>query len=122
MPPSRTAPTLRGKPGRVVGLDREPQSVAGPVGRLELAPGILRRKRPSGSSFPMPMTEFVVAGHADVGHEGGAARQDAVVGGRRMGMGADHEAGAAVGEIAHRLLLAGRLAMHVDDDGVGAAS
>ena len=27
--------------------------------------------------------------------------------------------GAAVAEMAHRLLLAGRLAMHVDDDGVG---
>ena len=48
-------------------------------------------------------------------------RQDAVVGGRRMGVGADHEAGAAVAEMAHRLLLAGRLAVHVDDDGVGAA-
>jgi hypothetical protein len=38
-----------------------------------------------------------------------------------MGVGADHEAGAAVAEKAHRLLLAGRLAMHVDDDGVGAS-
>ena len=68
----------------------------------------------------MPMTEFEIAGHADVRHEGGAPRQDAMVGGRRVGMGADHEAGAAVDEKAHRLLLAGRLAMHVEDDGVGA--
>ena len=36
-----------------------------------------------------------------------------------MGVGADHEAGAAVAEIAHRLLLAGGLAVEVDDDGVG---
>ena len=36
-----------------------------------------------------------------------------------MGMGADHEAGAAVAEKADALLLAGRLAMEVDDDGVG---
>ena len=48
------------------------------------------------------------------------AWQDAVVGGRHVGVGADHEARAAVGEVTHRLLLAGRLAMHVDDDGVGA--
>ena len=45
--------------------------------------------------------------------------QDAVIGGRHMGVRADHEAGAAVAEMAHRLLLAGRLAMHVDHDGVG---
>ena len=42
-----------------------------------------------------------------------------MVGGRRMRVRADHEAGAAVAEITHRLLFAGRLAMHVDDDGVG---
>ena len=76
----------------------------------------------SGSSLPMPMTRIVVAGHADVGDEGGAAGEDLVVGGRHMGVRADHEAGAAVAEMAHRLLLAGRLAMHVDDDGVGAAA
>ena len=44
-----------------------------------------------------------------------------MVGGRRMGVGADHEAGAAVAEVAHALLLAGRLAMDVDDDRVGVA-
>ena len=36
-----------------------------------------------------------------------------------MGVGADHEARAAVAEMAERLLLAGRLGMDVDDDGVG---
>ena len=36
-----------------------------------------------------------------------------------MRVGADHQAHAAVAEKAHRLLLAGRFAMHVDDDGVG---
>src|SRR3954468_9390469 len=35
-----------------------------------------------------------------------------------MGVGADDEAGAAVAEEADALLLAGRLAMEVDDDGV----
>ena len=46
-------------------------------------------------------------------------RQDPVVGGRHMGVGADDEAGAAVDEMAERLLLAGRLGMDVDDDGIG---
>src|SRR6266545_1920938 len=38
-----------------------------------------------------------------------------------MGMGADHEARAAIAEVTHRLLLAGRLAMDVDHDRVGVA-
>ena len=63
---------------------------------------------------------IVVAGHADVAHEGGAAGKHAQVRGRAMGMGADHEADAAVAEIAHRLLLARRLGVQVDEDGVGA--
>ena len=37
-----------------------------------------------------------------------------------MGVRADHEARPAVAEKAHRLLFAGRLAMEIDDDGVGA--
>ena len=36
-----------------------------------------------------------------------------------MGVGADHQRGAAVAEVAQRHLLAGRLGMDVDDDGVG---
>ena len=90
-----------------------------------------RRLEPRGRDFAQEAVErlvlvhaddgIVVAGHADVGDEGGAARQDLMVGGRRMRMGADHEARAAVAEMAHRLLLAGRLAMEVDDDGVGRA-
>ena len=35
-------------------------------------------------------------------------------------MGADHQADAAIDEKAHRLFLTGRLAMHVEHDGVGA--
>ena len=62
---------------------------------------------------------IVVAGHADVGDVGGAARQDLVVGGRHVGVAADHERSAAVGEVAERRLLAGRLGMDVDHDRVG---
>src|SRR5262245_61552346 len=44
-----------------------------------------------------------------------------MVRGRRMRVRADHEAGAAVEEMPHRLLLAGRLGMHVDDRSVASA-
>ena len=47
---------------------------------------------------------------------GGAAGQDPVIGGRHMGVGAHHQAGPAVEMMAHGLLLAGRLRVHVDDD------
>ena len=36
-----------------------------------------------------------------------------------MGVGANHQRGATIAEMAHGHLLGGRLAMHVDDDGVG---
>ena len=65
------------------------------------------------------MIEIVIAGHAGVGHVGGAAGKDLVVGGRHMGVGADHEAGAAVAEKSDGLLFAGRLAVEIDHDGVG---
>src|SRR6478735_1716830 len=42
-----------------------------------------------------------------------------MIGGRHMRVGADDEAGAAVAEEADALLLAARLAMDVDDDGIG---
>ena len=64
------------------------------------------------------MIEFVIAGHAGIGHVGGAAGQDLVIGGRHMGVGADHEAGAAVAEEADALLLAGRLAVEIHHDGI----
>lgn len=40
-----------------------------------------------------------------------------VVGGRYVGVRADDQAGAAAEVVAHGLLLAGRLGVHVDDDG-----
>ena len=46
-------------------------------------------------------------------------REDLVIGGRHMGVGADHEAGAAVAEKSDALLLAGRLAVEIDHDGIG---
>ena len=49
---------------------------------------------------------IVIAGHAGVGHVGGAAGEDLVVGGRHMGVGADDETGAAVAEKSDALLFA----------------
>src|SRR2546421_698882 len=43
-----------------------------------------------------------------------------MIGGRRVGVRADYEARPAIADGAHRLLLAGRLAMHVKQDDVGA--
>ena len=42
-----------------------------------------------------------------------------MIGGRHMGVGADDQARAAVEIMAHGLLLAGRLRMHVDDHRIG---
>ena len=46
--------------------------------------------------------------------------EDARVGGRHMGVGADDEADAAVDEMAERLFLAGRLGVEIDDRRVAA--
>ena len=62
-----------------------------------------------------PMTALVGAGHADVGDEGGAAGQDALVGGRHVGVGADDRRDPPVEVDAERLLLAGRLGVEVDE-------
>ena len=59
---------------------------------------------------------LVGPGHADVAEEGGALRQHALVGGRHVGVGADHRADPAVEIEAQRLLLAGRLGVEVDED------
>ena len=95
--------------------------VAGPERRLEAGARNLAQEAVQRLVLDHADHRIVVAGHADIGHEGGAARQNLVIGGRHMGVGADHQAGAAVAVEAHRLLLARRLAVHVDDDGVGHA-
>ena len=117
-PPRRTAPDPQREPGRIVGLHRQPAQRRSPHRRLEARPGILRMKRRERLFLVHADDQIVIAGHADVGDEGGAARQDAVVGGRRMGVRADHEARAAVEEMTHRLFLARRLGVEVDDRGV----
>ena len=67
-----------------------------PVAGSKRAPEILRRNRVHRLVLGHADHRIVVAGHADVGDEGGAAGEDLVVGGRHVGMGADHQAGAAV--------------------------
>src|SRR5262245_6824732 len=113
---------MAGKPGGVVGLDRDRAQRCRSRGRLE----------PAGrDAAPEPVERLVlahadhrvvVAGHADIRDERRTARQDLMVGRRRVGMGADHEARATVTEVTHRLFLAGGLAMHVDHDCVSVAA
>src|SRR5690606_14461325 len=59
----------------------------------------------------------VVAAAARVGLIGRAVGQDLGVRRRDVGVGADDQTGAAVAEVAHAHLLAGRLGVHVDDYG-----
>ena len=118
-PPSRTEPTRAASPVSRIGLHRDPAQRRRARRRLEA-----RRRDTPGKALQRLVLghadhRVVVAGHADIADEGGAAGQDAQVGGRRVGMGAGDEARAAVAEKAHRLLLAGRLRVHVDHDGVG---
>ena len=82
-------------------------------------PGVFWRKRRIGSSLLHAEHGIVVAAHAGVGDVGGAAGQDAVVGGRHVRVGADDEGRPAVEVVAERLLLARRLGVDVDHDGVG---
>ena len=65
---------------------------------------------------------IIVAGHADVGDETRAAGQDAMIGARHMGMGADDQACLAVDEMAERPFLARRFGVDVDKRGVEALS
>ena len=83
--------------------------------------GIWVRKRPSASSTSTPRMLCPRAGHADVADEGGAAGQDPRVGGRDVGVGAEHGGHAAVEVPAHRDLLARHLGVEVDDHDLGAA-
>ena len=110
---------LRARPSAPVST-ATPHSVAAPSAGSKRPEGILRVKRRIGSSLSMPITEFVVAGHADVGDVAGAAGKDARVGRRRMGVGADDEAGAAVDVMAERLFLARRLGVEIEDRDVAA--
>src|SRR3984957_3070895 len=110
-----------GEPARVVGLDREAAQRRRPHRGLELGRRDLAQEASDRLLLGHADHRVVVARHADVGDKGGAARQDALVGGRGMRVGADHEADAAVEEMSHRLLLARRLGMHVDHDRVDAA-
>ena len=65
---------------------------------------------------------MVIAAHARVGLVGGAAGQDHRVRRGHMGVGADHDTGAAVAEMAGGHLLRGRLGMDVDEGGLHRAA
>src|SRR5229473_8512073 len=103
--------------GFVIGFDRKAAQRCGPERGLELgarnAPDEPRQRLVLRHAY----ARVVVARHAHVGYEGGAARKHLVISGRHMGMGADHEAHLAVEKVPHRLLFAGGFRVDVDDDG-----
>src|SRR5215831_3195042 len=65
---------------------------------------------------------IVVAGHADIGYKGCPSREDPVVSARRVGVGSDNEACSSVAKVSGGVLLAGRLAMKVDDSRLDGAT
>jgi len=65
-----------------------------------------------------PDHRLVGTGHSDIGLEGGALRQDSLVGGRDVGVGPEHRAHSTIEVPSHRLLLARCLGMKVHNDQV----
>src|SRR3974390_525340 len=103
-----------------IGLDGDATQGRWPVRRLEARARDLAQKTRERLVLVHADDAVEVAGHTDIGDEGGASLQDAVIGGRHMRVRADDEARPSIAEVAHCLLLAGRLAMEVDDDRVRA--
>src|SRR5262249_13360678 len=67
-----------------------------------------------------PYDGVVISSHADVRHKRSTVGQNAIIGCWRVGMGANDKADAAIGEISHRLFLAGSLTVEIDNDCVRA--
>ena len=93
-------------------------SVAGPNAGSKRPEGILLVNRRKRLFLVHADHRIVVAGHADVGDEAGSSGQDAVIGARRMGVRANHEARLAVDEMTERPFFARRFGVEVDDRGV----
>ena len=109
-----------GEPGGIVGFDSDRAQRRRAHCRLEFGGGNLAQEAAERLVLDHADDGIVIAGHADVGDEGGATRQNLVIGSRRMGVGADNKARAPIDEMSHRLLLARGLGVQVDDDRVGA--
>ena len=101
--------------GRLVDVDDGAGEADVPLGDLEGGGG-LEEEALEHLVDPHADHRLVGAGHADVGLQGGAAGEDPLVGGGDVGVGAEHGAHPAVEVEAHRLLLAGRLGVEVDQD------
>jgi hypothetical protein len=110
-PPSRTGAIRAARPVASSVSTATAQSVAGPSAGSNLPHEAVQRL-----ALVHANDGIIVAGHSHIGDERGAAGQHAVVRGLHMRVGTDDETGASVAEMAHRLLLARRLAVDVDHD------
>src|SRR5207302_3810058 len=85
------------------------------LGRLER--GVSRREEPLDRGLlAQPDDAVPRAAHADVGLVRRSAVQDAFVGGLDVRVGPEHRRDTAVEKMPHGILLARRLAVHVDED------
>src|SRR5688572_18241755 len=97
--PHRSDP--RSEPRRIVGFHRQRAERGRTARRLELRLRDLADETAERLVLRHADHGVVVAGHADVGDERGAGLENAVVGRRHVGVGADHKARAAVGDVSH---------------------
>ena len=107
-----------GEPGRIVGDDEDAaQRRLAALGDLRLVAGRHLGDEAADRRLLLHADHrVVIAAHAEIADIAGAAGQDLMIGGRDMGVGADHRRDAAVAIMAERHLLAGRLGMEIDDD------
>ena len=101
-----------------VGIDGDDARPAPPSARWRprSAVGMWVRKRRMASSGCTPMTESTGPHMPASVRKAVPPAQDAFVGGLHVRVAADHGADPAVEDPAHRSLLRGRLAVHVDED------
>src|SRR3954452_558924 len=109
-----------GQTGRLVDLHEGAAHGRFAVGRLRLLARHFGDEPVHRRGFLQADDRIVVAAHAEIAEIRRAAGQDLRIRGRHMGVRADHRRDPTIGEMAERHLLAGRLAVKIDDNGIGA--
>src|SRR4029079_2975898 len=105
----------------VIGLNRQPAERRITERRLEPRGRDFAEKSLQWFALVHADDRVVIAAHAYVCHKAGPAGENVVVCGRRMGVCAHDRARPSVAKMAHRLFLARRFSMDVNDDCVGFA-